>query len=204
VQTGPMQMQEKLDRSSIVFGVDCERCHGPARQHAEYQESHPQVKEAKYIVSIKSLPRARRMDLCSMCHSGNDQATQRTLFAFVPGDTLSHFLEPDFGGVQHPDPDVHGKQAQLLMASACYQKSGLTCMTCHDAHRAGEEKMTAFVSKCMDCHAGSTHANAMVKDPRCIDCHMPLQTSKAIYFNNGSESKNIPYLIRTHKIAIYQ
>lgn len=216
VQTGPMQLQDKLDRSSIVYGIDCERCHGPARQHAEYQESHPQEKKAKFIVSISRLTRGRQMDACAACHSGNDQATLRSLFAFMPGDTLSHFLEPDFGGVPHNEPDVHGKQVQLLMASACYQKSNMTCMTCHDAHGAGERNIAAFVSKCMDCHQGSVHATDVMKENEqkkrdfnlevstCIDCHMPLQTSKTIYFNNGSESKNIPYLIRTHKIAIYK
>ncbi|MBS1663648.1 MAG: hypothetical protein JST68_21575 [Bacteroidetes bacterium] len=190
VQTGPMQLQDKLDRASIVYGIDCERCHGPGREHAE----HP---KEKGMVSIKGLPRQRQMDLCATCHSGNDQATVRTLFAFVPGDTLSHFYEPDFGGVPRNEPDVHGKQVQLLMASVCYQKSGMTCVTCHDPHGAVAR------NTCMDCHKGVTHT-VEVSGSSCMDCHMPLQSSKAIYFNNGSESKNIPYLIRTHKIAIYQ
>jgi len=36
----------------------------------------------------------------------------------------------------------------------------------------------------------------------CIDCHMPLQVSKSLDFNKGTERKSIPYLLRTHRIAI--
>jgi hypothetical protein len=76
--------------------------------------------------------------------------------------------------------------------------------------------MAVMVSKCMDCHGQSAHAVAVQKENEqkkrdfnltgtsCIDCHMPLQPSKTIYFNNGAESKNIPYFLRTHKIAIYK
>jgi hypothetical protein len=68
----------------------------------------------------------------------------------------------------------------------------------------------------MDCHQGSSHATDVLKDNEqkqrdfnlvgasCIDCHMPLQTSKTIYSNNGGGAKDIPYLIRTHKIGIYK
>lgn len=68
----------------------------------------------------------------------------------------------------------------------------------------------------MDCHQGSAHASGVMRDneqkkrdfnmvgKNCIDCHMPLQASKTIWFNNGGESKKIPYFIRTHKIGIYK
>jgi hypothetical protein len=73
--------------------------------------------------------------------------------------------------------------------------------------------MAGFIAKCMGCHQNSAHAAGMMKagEPadssqagNCISCHMPLQSSKTILFNNGAESKNIPYFIRTHRIAIYK
>jgi nitrate/TMAO reductase-like tetraheme cytochrome c subunit len=222
VQTGALSVSERLDKNSIVYGIDCERCHGPALQHVRFQRENPAVKTAKYITSIRSLPRQRQMDLCATCHSGNDQSLQRSLFAFVPGDTLSHYYFPGYGE-RSPEPDVHGKQVQLLQSSLCYQRSEMTCTTCHDPHggAAGPAGVvggarTTFVAQCMDCHGQSAHAVAIQKENEqkkrdfnltgasCIDCHMPLQPSKTIYFNNGAESKNIPYFLRTHKIAIYK
>lgn len=215
VQTGPVSTSEILDKNTIIYSIDCERCHGPAAAHVRWQQENPTIKTGKYIASIKTLTRQQKLDICGSCHSGNDLAPQKPLFAFVPGDTLSHFLFPDFGGLAASEPDVHGKQLQLLQASACFQRSDMTCNTCHDSH-GSQQNSIAFINKCMDCHQSSQHASAMLKENEqkkrdfnlttasCIDCHMPLQTSKTIYFNNGTESKNFPYLLRTHKIDIYK
>lgn len=215
VKSGPLSVTETLDRNSIVYGIDCERCHGPAAAHVQFQQNNPTVKTSRFITPIRSLTRQQQLDICATCHSGNDQSTQRTLFAFVPGDTLSHFLIPEFASDNH-EPDVHGKQVQLLKSSLCFQKSDMTCTSCHNAHEPEKNKPTVFISKCMDCHQHSAHAVSSLKESEqkkrdfnlvslsCIDCHMPLQTSKTIYFNTGTESKNIPYYIRTHKIAIYK
>jgi nitrate/TMAO reductase-like tetraheme cytochrome c subunit len=35
-----------FDKSSIVYGVDCERCHGPAATHTAFHNTHPQEKTA--------------------------------------------------------------------------------------------------------------------------------------------------------------
>lgn len=215
VQSGPLSVTEKLDRSSIVFGIDCERCHGPAAQHVRYHTENPGEKAAKYIVPIRSLTRQQRLDVCAACHSGNDLSPRRSFFSFAPGDTLSHFYFPEFASDTR-DPDVHGKQVQLLQSSLCFQKSDMTCTTCHNSHERENDKLTALVSKCMDCHQQSAHAAAVARENEqkkrdfnltgasCIDCHMPLQMSKTIYFNSGTGEKNISYYIRTHKIAIYK
>jgi hypothetical protein len=215
IRTGSLAVSENLDRNSIIYGIDCERCHGPAAEHVKFQQAHPSFKKGGYIISIRTLSRQQRLDICATCHSGNDQSARKSLFAFTPGDTLSHFYYPDFGA-NKDEPDVHGKQMQLLRSSRCFQKSDMTCTSCHNSHEPEKNKVAAFVSKCMDCHQNSAHAVNSMKDNdqkkrdfnlvslNCIDCHMPLQTSKTIYFNNGAGSKNIPYVIRTHKIAIYK
>jgi hypothetical protein len=217
VRSGTLAVNETLDRNSIIYGIDCERCHGPALQHVTFHQEHPSVKTAGFITSIKSLSRQQQLDLCAVCHSGNDQSPQRSLFAFAPGDTLSHFYYPDFGaGAGGAEPDVHGKQLQLLQSSLCFEKTDMTCTSCHSLHGPEENNTAAFLSQCMACHLNSAHAAGILKENEqkkrdfnlvglnCIDCHMPLQTSKMIYFNNGAASKNIPYFLRTHKIAIYK
>jgi hypothetical protein len=203
VQSGPLSVTETLDKSSIIYGIDCQRCHGPALRHVKFHQENPAVKTARYIVSIRSLSRQQQLDICAVCHSGNDQSEQRSLFDFRPGDTLSHFYYPDFGAGDG-EPDVHGKQLQLLRTSRCFQKTNMTCTTCHDAHASQKDQPAVFVSKCMDCHPHPSHTTVNVAGTGCIDCHMPLQTSKLIHFTTGRELKNIPYLIRTHKIALYK
>ena len=204
VPSGPLSVTEHLDSSSIIYGIDCQRCHGPAAEHVRFHQEHPDEKAGKYMASIKALPRQRQLDLCAVCHSGNDQSAQRSMFSFVPGDTLSHFYFPSFGD-NGGEPDVHGKQMQLLSSSQCFIKSSMTCTSCHNTHVPEKDQMTYFVSKCMDCHRGAAHpTDVNLTSATCIDCHMPLQSSKVIHFNNGAGEKDIPYFIRTHKIAIYK
>jgi len=204
VESGPMQVSEQLEPNSIVFGIDCERCHGPAAAHARFQQDHPADKTAKFITSINSLSRLQKLDLCGSCHSGNDRDVVMSLFAFKPGDTLSNFFLPQFGSGNSTEADVHGKQMQLLSSSKCFQQSTMTCMTCHDAHRSEDDQINVFVSKCMSCHNQSEHAKNMITGTKtCIDCHMPLSPSKKLIFDNGVETKNISYMLRTHRIAVY-
>ncbi|MEO8405462.1 MAG: multiheme c-type cytochrome [Chitinophagaceae bacterium] len=214
VQSGALKVEEKLDRSSVIYGIDCERCHGPAAEHVDYQTEHPSEKKAMYMTSIKSLSRQQQLDVCANCHSGNDKAAMKSLFAFRPGDTLSNYYYPDFES-NNKEPDVHGRQLQLLRASICFQRSTMTCNTCHNAHESEKDQTAKFISKCMDCHHQSVHAQDMLKaKPKitssslvavnCIDCHMPLMQSKIISFNSEAGLKNIPYFLRTHRIAIYK
>ncbi len=41
----------EFDKSKIMYGINCESCHGAAGRHVEFQSSHPEVKTAKYIVN---------------------------------------------------------------------------------------------------------------------------------------------------------
>jgi hypothetical protein len=210
-----MAMDEKLYPNTVIYGIDCERCHGPAAAHVKYQQENPLVKTAKYITSIKSLSRDQQLDVCGTCHSGNDRTAERSILAFVPGDTLSNYYLPQFGfGSMDPSSDVHGKQMQLLQSSQCFQKSNITCGTCHDPH--AKNTTTVFITKCMTCHQQSTHAagymkkieqtkdNTALEKISCISCHMPRQISKVISFKDGTTEKNLSYYLRTHRIAVYK
>jgi hypothetical protein len=213
-ESGPLAVSEKLDPNSIIYGIDCERCHGPALEHVRYQQDNPNVKTAKVITRIGSLTRQQQLDLCGICHSGNDRETQRSLFEFTPGDTLTHFYFPSFGETAH-EPDVHGQQLQLLRLSKCFAGSQMTCSTCHETHNAQQTTAT-YVARCFSCHENSAHAVAVMQENEqrkrdfnlssttCVDCHMPLLPSKMITLNNGSGAKTLSYFLRTHKIAVYK
>src|SRR5258706_13001385 len=51
-----------FDRQQILYGVDCERCHGPAAEHVTFQSSHPKEKKAKYIINPALLSRQQKLD----------------------------------------------------------------------------------------------------------------------------------------------
>jgi hypothetical protein len=216
VQAGAMRVTEKLDNRSIIYGIDCERCHGPAAAHVKFHSDNPSSKEGKYIIPIKGLTRQQQLDLCAVCHSGNDFTAQRSLFAFVPGDTLANFFYPEFGG-SGKEPDVHGKQMQLLQQSRCFQLSEMTCGSCHSIHSPVATNHLFYADKCMSCHQSSSHAmnerEEMAKEKdrsyagiapaNCFNCHMPLQPSRSIRFLTGEKDNGIDYRLTNHRIGIY-
>jgi hypothetical protein len=215
VQTGGLRVTEKPDSSSIIYGIDCERCHGPAAAHVKFHTDNPSEKQSKYITSIKNLSRQQQLDMCGVCHSGNDYTAQRSLFAFVPGDTLMNFFYPEFAGGSN-EPDVHGKQMQLLQAGKCFQLSQMTCGTCHSPHSSDGSKYF-YADKCMSCHQSSAHAmkerEQMEKNKgktfegglpsTCIECHMPEQRSRLINFASSGKNNVLDYKLITHRIGVY-
>ena len=195
-----LQVKEVYNPSSIIHGIDCERCHGPAAQHVKFQEENPAVKQAKFITSIKSLTRQQQLDMCSTCHAG-DPVKLKSIFNFVPGDTLSKYYL--FFKGSSGEPDVHGMQLQLLQLSKCFQLSKMTCITCHTTHQSQQDK-ESIINKCINCHQQVNHTiDIKATNNTCITCHMPLRSSKSLDFNNETEANNIKYMLRTHRIAVY-
>lgn len=210
VQTGSLALSEKYLPGQQLLSIDCERCHGPAKEHAVYQLQHPAEKSAKFITAINTLSRLQKMDMCGLCHSGIKKS-QQSVFDFKPGDALENYYYPDFMDKPADKMDVHGTQLQFLMASKCYRQSkDLTCITCHNTHINQRDDKAMFSQKCMACHTEANHnfcpkaaaIGAAIKT-NCIDCHMPAKPSKVItLLTNGKESPR-PDFIRTHVIAVY-
>jgi hypothetical protein len=125
---------ESYDKQQIVYGVDCEKCHGPAAQHVSFHSQNKTATEGKFIINPDSLTRQQNMDLCASCHGGRLQKTKPS-FSFVAGDILSDYFIID---TTAPDPkhiDVHANQYGLLRASKCFRMSNtMTCNTCHNTH----------------------------------------------------------------------
>lgn len=210
VPDGPLKVKEELKQSSLVYGIDCERCHGPAGKHVEFHLDNPQEKTAKFIAVYKTLSRQQKTDACAVCHSGTDMEVQKSTFGFKPGDDLKDYYFRPYGAVAKKSPDVHGNQTSMLAASKCYINSKtMECSSCHRTHENLKGNLTAYSQRCISCHATATikHspatlANAMVKT-NCIDCHMPEQASNLISFQLAGKAKTSKYFLRTHKIAIY-
>lgn len=197
-----------INPNTMLYGIDCERCHGPAKKHVDHHLKFPSEKKAFGIASFQSMTNQQKNDACAICHSGISGMKIKSRFEFKPGDNLLDYYRPspDYQNAEH---DVHGSQALLLGQSKCFVKSqALNCTTCHDSHREKPQTMAGFTKICMDCHKTSNHGNMEITqadlEKKCIECHMPMQASKAINFRlSGSKDVN-SYELRTHKIGIYR
>jgi hypothetical protein len=153
IRTDAFHQVDQFDRSRVLYGIDCERCHGPAAEHVRYQTEHPGDTQAHAILRYAGFSRQQRLDACAVCHSGTKEM-QRTAFDFRPGDTLSYFYLPvsDINGTA-AKMDVHGNQYQLLAGSKCFLRSqALECGSCHQPHVKERDNMALFSARCMNCH----------------------------------------------------
>jgi hypothetical protein len=206
-----LAMDEQFEKGKIIYGIDCERCHGPGLSHVQFHSSHPNEKQAKYITKISALSRIQKNDGCALCHSGFRNA-QQSIFLYKPGDDINNYYVPEYPRADTANMDVHGNQAQLMMASKCYQLSeDLTCNSCHNVHVKERDDLATLSQRCITCHKDVAHANFnshsefnTVFEKNCIGCHMPLKASGLITMMTKSKTDAYPDYIRTHFIGIYK
>jgi hypothetical protein len=194
-------ISEQFEKNQVIYGIDCERCHGPAAAHVEYHTEHPGEKTAMHITQMGTLKNQQKLDMCALCHSGL-KTPQRSTFDFKPGDALSAYIFPDIGRPAKPtEMDVHGTQYQLFTASKCFIKSkGMNCSSCHDPHT----KNINLSSRCMSCHTAVNHNFKLAAmSENCVDCHMPALPSSSITLLTNGQINPTPDQIRTHLISIY-
>lgn len=206
----PFRLQntpEEFDHTKILYSIGCEKCHGPAAKHVEYQKENPKATIGKYIINPANFSRQQSLDLCSLCHGGRIKSTQPT-FSFTSGDKLKDYFIVDTSAA-NASIDVHGNQLGLLKKSKCFKMSSLTCVTCHDSHKNERGNLTLYSQRCMTCHNEQHGTFCKVKADKatissnCIDCHMPNEISKSIVLQ--LQDKKIPtaQLLRTHFITVY-
>ncbi len=210
--SAPGKEPEQFDKVKMIMGVDCEKCHGPAAKHVEFQTAHPTEKLAKFILNPARFTRQQSLDLCALCHGGKLQKKSPS-FSFTAGDKLTDYFTSDSTNQLTDNIDVHGNQYGLLKASKCFQKSAtLTCVTCHNSHENEQGKNTQFSQRCIGCH-NQEHADALIckmtakigpaiKD-NCIDCHMPEKPSMAISVLLQGDKLATPAKMHTHLIMPY-
>ena len=200
---------KEYDRSSIIYGITCQRCHPGAAEHAAYQTANPREKVSKFVVNAAHLNRQLRMDACALCHSGLRTALQPP-FSYNVGDALEKYSVGDPVSNKADTLDVHGNQVGLLISSKCYIKSAdMDCSTCHNVHNNQFKNPKLFSAKCVSCHSDVKHSSIEVKkikalSDNCIDCHMPVMASKKIQLNVKIGEQLLPDYLRTHYISIYK
>ncbi len=80
----------------------------------------------------------------------------------------------------------------------------MTCITCHNVHQV-ERDAASFSKHCLNCHKAQQCGKFASMGPQiannCVDCHMPLKKSQALFSNSNNQTIQLP--VRDHDIAIY-
>ena len=170
-------------------GIDCARCHGSGEGH---------VKKAtrETIVNPGRLSRERQMDVCMACHLESTSFSlpnallryDRGPFSFEPGQPLAGFLLnfDHAPGSGHEDKFEIVSSAYRLRKSACFNRTTMTCTTCHNPHKAprGEEAATHYNGVCRQCHTTAferqVSAGKHTGLSNCIECHMPRRRTEDV------------------------
>ncbi|PKB16988.1 hypothetical protein [Flavobacterium sp. 5] len=207
-----MDVEDFMSTKTLIYGIDCERCHGPAKKHVQTHLKFPDLKKAQYMVAFSNLNRQQKIDACAVCHSGNDQTKVKSRFQYKPGESLSDYFIQNQKSKDTLNYDVHGNQLGLLSQSKCFKKSQIMdCITCHNSHKDIPQNQITYSKICMSCHQDAKHNAITLKTisksmltNNCVECHMPKQDSRAIRFQESNSAPIISYSLRTHKIGIYQ
>jgi Flp pilus assembly protein TadD len=110
----------------------------------------------------------------------------RSPFSYRPGEPLPDYrLSFDHKpGTGFDDRMEVAQQAYRLRKSACFLKSRMTCLTCHNPHQqlTGAEATQHYVAVCIGCHTRAhtsgepvgrpAGAKAQTAEPNCLTCHM--------------------------------
>jgi tetratricopeptide (TPR) repeat protein len=186
-------------KGDMLLGVTCERCHGPGRDHAAYHREHPNA-DAHAILHPGTLSRARLMDLCAQCH-GSTRMLKAEPFSYRPGQPLDECYQTV--RVKYREDNESTNQVQYLGESKCFQRSTLTCVTCHDPHRP-----TSPRNACVQCHAADSCPDrprqpVAVRDD-CVGCHMPQRVWMHTPCFRTADDRWLPVAPRAeHRIAVY-
>ena len=141
-----------LNLTSLIPGIQCERCHGPAGDHmASFKTGH--------AAAMKRLTDGSAEEMNSFCG-----ACHRTWDEVAAGPKLG------VANVRF--------QPYRLTNSKCYDSADarISCVICHDPHHPLNLDEASYDPKCLACHSESGNAKARlctVSKNNCASCHMP-------------------------------
>jgi predicted CXXCH cytochrome family protein len=182
--------KEPFFPSRLPEGIDCQRCHGPGREHVERATAKAEpAKIREAILNPKRLPVSRQMEVCMQCHLETTsfalpnalQKSGRGIYSYDPKEALADYvLHFDHAkGTGHDEKFEIVNSVYRLQQSACFLKSSgkLVCTTCHNPHQAlrGSEAVKHYSAVCRNCHT-----TAHSPSPDCASCHMPKRRTEDV------------------------
>lgn len=141
-----------LHIASVVPGVGCQSCHGPAEKHAAAIGA-GNVAAAK-LPHLAGLAAEDMSELCGRCHR-----------------TWAQIAQTGMRG-----PNTVRFQPYRMTNSKCYdvEDQRIRCTACHDPHGQLETSPRSYDSKCTACHSTALHTKICpVAKANCVTCHMP-------------------------------
>ena len=176
---------------TLPEGIDCQRCHGPGQAHVDAINARDLEAGRRAIVNPANLDRDRQLETCMQCHLESTSSPlpfqirryEHPPFSYAPGKRLSdYFIHFDHapGTPRLDDKFEIAGGAYRLRKSACFQRSEMTCTTCHDPHDVprGAKAVERYVAVCQSCHeaphrGGVPQLSGVSAKATCLDCHMP-------------------------------
>lgn len=145
-------VEGRLHLESIVPGVGCESCHGPAARHVEAVRAGDAA--AAKMRPLSGSTAEDMAELCGKCHR-----------------TWSEIALRGPRGVNNVR-----FQPYRLVNSKCYGAGDarISCTACHDPHGPLETSAAAYDRRCAACHSAALHAKTCpAAKANCVTCHMP-------------------------------
>lgn len=166
--------------SKLAHSIDCERCHGPGKNHILFMEDtlNFNVSSDTSILNPKYLSVEQNFDICQQCHLQGIliRKNAKNIYDFRPGMRLSDVYE--VFTVENTDKESFGiaSHAERLKKSACLKKSQrMLCTTCHDPHEP--TNLIKAANACIQCHQSSSVADCSLPTSQqqgksCVNCHL--------------------------------
>jgi len=166
----------------VELGVGCEQCHGPMRDHNDWQTAH---RDQAGDPTLKPFDRETYFSICGSCHARRADLTGE----FHAGESFVEHYDlflPDTSDVYYPDGQVHEEDFEFAAFNLSYMGAwGVRCMDCHMWHTG---KVTRTDNRlCLRCHERGITTKIPIDEvehshhPKgeagsgflCTDCHMP-------------------------------
>lgn len=179
--------------SDIPEGIDCQRCHGPGRAHVEAAAARGATPQSirRAILNPARLSRERQLEVCMQCHlqttslrsPDSIRRYDRRPFSYQPGEPLDDYIVyfnfADSGSAERLEID---HAAYRLSKSKCFERSQMTCTTCHDPHQVslGPEAVQRYEGICRNCHVAAHPGSVAMAGRSCLDCHMPKRRTEDV------------------------
>jgi hypothetical protein len=142
----------RLHLETIVPGVGCESCHGPAAGHVAAVRAGDRA--AAKMPGLAASTAEEMSELCGRCHRTWSQIAMNG-----PRGVLNVRFQP-----------------YRLTNSRCYSVTDarIRCSACHDPHGPLQTNVASYDAKCAACHSAAAHTKiCSVAKQNCVTCHMP-------------------------------